>query len=292
MNVMRIVLGRKNQPDKAKGSTTEIRTMTAGIGSRFNPIEIWRRRELLWALTLREIQVRYTQSVLGIAWAVLQPLALMLMFTLIFSVLLKVPSEGVPYPVFSYSALTFWTFFSGSLTRAIPSLEANEGLIKKIYFPREFFPISSVLSAIFDLVIAFVIFLVIMLYYHTPFTLNMFYVVPLVVIQTIFTIGVCMFASAFNVYYRDVKYALPLIVQLWMYATPIIYPMSSIPERLWKFYLLNPMTGIIESYRSVLVKGSGPQLSYVGVAAGGAILLFVLGYFYFKRIEMSFADVI
>ena len=289
---MRIVFGKKDRPDVAKGSGRGTRVMTAGIGSQFNLGEIWRRRDLLWTLTLREIQIRYTQSVLGIAWAVLQPLALMLVFTLIFSVLLKVPSEGVPYPVFSYSALTFWTFFQGSLIRAIPSLEANEALIKKIYFPREFFPISSVLSSIFDLVIAFVIFLVIMLYYHTPFTLNMFYVVPLVVIQTIFTIGVCLFASAFDVYYRDVKYALPLIVQVWMYATPIIYPMSSIPERFWKFYLLNPMTGIIESYRAVLVKGVQPQLFYVGVAAAGAIVLFVLGYFYFKRIEMSFADVI
>ena len=144
----------------------------------------------------------------------------------------------------------------------------------------------------FDLMIAFVILLFIMLYYHTPFTLNMLYVVPLVVIQTIFTIGVCLFASALNVYYRDVKYALPLIVQLWMYATPIIYPMSSIPQRFSTFYLLNPMTGIIESYRNVLIKGSGPQLFYIGVAAAGAIFLFVLGYFYFKRIEMSFADVI
>jgi len=285
-------LRKKDKPGKASGSSTPTRVMAAGIGSQFNLSEIWRRRDLLWALTLREIQVRYTQSVLGIAWAVLQPLALMLVFTLIFSVLLKVPSEGVPYPVFSYSALTFWTFFSGSLTRAIPSLEVNEGLIKKIYFPREFFPISSVLSAIFDLVIAFVIFLVIMLYYHMPFTLNMFYVVPLVVIQTIFTIGVCLFASALNVYYRDVKYALPLVVQIWLYATPIIYPMSSIPERFWRFYLLNPMTGIIEGYRDVLAKGVHPPLYYVGVAAAGAVILFVLGYFYFKRIEMSFADVV
>lgn len=292
ISLMRIVLRKKDRPDPPQGSTPATRTMTRGIGSQFNLIDIWRRRELLWALTLREIQIRYTQSVIGIAWAVLQPLALMLMFTLIFSVLLKVPSEGVPYPVFSYSALTFWTFFSGSLTRAIPSVEANEGLIKKIYFPREFFPISCVLSAIFDLVIAFVIFLLIMAYYHTPFTLNMLYVVPLVVIQIIFTIGVCLFASALNVYYRDVKYALPLIVQLWMYVTPIIYPMSSIPQRFQRLYVLNPMTGIIESYRDVLVKGEGPQLFYVGVAAAGAILLFVLGYFYFKRIEMSFADVI
>jgi lipopolysaccharide transport system permease protein len=286
------MLGGKDQPDKAKGSSTATRVMTAGVGSQFNLGELWRRRELLWALTLREIQIRYTQSVLGIAWAVLQPLALMLMFTLIFSVLLKVPSEGVPYPVFSYSALTFWTFFQGSLTRAVPSLDVNQDMVKKIYFPREFFPISSVLAMIFDLVIAFAILLVIMLYYHTPFTLNMFYVVPLVVIQTILTVGVCLFASAWNVYYRDVKYALPLVVQVWMYATPIIYPMSSIPERFHRFYLVNPMTGIIESYRDVMVKGSPPQWSYVGIAAAGAIVLFLLVYLYFKRIEMSFADVV
>ena len=288
---MRVLLHKKGQRDIEKNSSKATRVMTAGIGAQFNLGEILRQREVLWALTLREIKVRYTQSVLGIGWAVLQPLAMMLVFTLIFAILLKVPSEGVPYPVFSYSALTFWTFFSGSLSRAIPSLETNEALIKKVYFPREFFPISSVLSAMFDLVIAFVIFLFIMVYYHTPFTLNMLYVVPLVLIQTIFTIGVCLFASALNVYYRDVKYALPLIVTLWMYVTPIIYPMSSIPQRFWRFYLLNPLTGIIESYRDVLVKGSGPNLFYVEMAAMGAVLLFVTGYFYFKRIEMSFADV-
>ena len=289
---MIVMSSKKDRPDIPKGSSAATRVMTAGVGSQLNLGDIWRRRELLRVLTLREIQIRYKQSLLGIAWAVLQPVALMLTFTLIFSVLLKVPSEGVAYPVFSYSALIFWTFFSGSLTRAIPSLEANEALIKKIYFPREFFPISSVLSAIFDLAIAFVILLAIMLYYHTPFTLNMLWVMPLVVIQTVFALGVCFFASALNVYYRDVKHALPLIVQLWMYATPVIYPMSLIPERLWRFYLLNPMTGLVESYRAVLVKGLQPQLLYVGVAAAGALLLFVLGYLYFKRIEMTFADVI
>ena len=266
--------------------------MTPGMGGQFNIGAIWRGRELLWVLTLREIQIRYRQSVLGIAWAVLQPLLMMLMFTVVFSVLLKVPSDGVPYPVFSYSALMFWTFFSGSLMRAIPSLEANEALMRKIYFPREFFPISSVLSALFDLVIAFAIFLGIMLYYHTPFTLNMLYVVPLVLIQTIFALGVCFFFSALNVYYRDVKHALGLLMQLWMYATPIIYPMSLIPEKFWRFYLLNPMTGLIESYRNVMVEGGPPQMLYIGVAAAGSIILFVLGYLYFKRIEMSFADVI
>jgi lipopolysaccharide transport system permease protein len=249
-------------------------------------------RELLYVLTVREIQIRYRQSVLGIAWAVLQPLALMLMFTLIFSVLLKVPSDGVPYPIFSYSALMFWIFFSGSLTRAIPSVEINAPLIRKIYFPRELFPISSVLAALFDLLIATVIFLGLMFYFHVPFTVNMLYVVPILVIQTIFIMGICFFASALNVYYRDVKYALPLFIQLWMYATPIIYPMSIVPERLLTFYLLNPMTGIIDGYRNVLIKGLPPDYFYLGVAAAGAVVLFVLGYLYFKRIEMTFADIV
>lgn len=254
--------------------------------------EFWRYRELLYVLTMREVRIRYKQSVLGIAWAVLQPLALMLMFTLVFSVLLKIPSEGVPYPIFSYSALLFWTFFSGSLTRAIPSLEDNAALIKKIYFPREFFPMSSVLAAVFDLLIAGVIFLGMMFYFHVSFTLNILYVIPLLLVQTIFTLGVCFIFSALNAYYRDVKYALPLVIQIWLYATPIIYPLSLVPERFRTYYMLNPMTGIIESYRNVLVKGIAPDEFYIGVAAAGAVFLLILGYLYFKRIEMTFADVL
>ncbi|MBM3156776.1 MAG: ABC transporter permease [Chloroflexi bacterium] len=254
--------------------------------------ELWNYRELLWVLTLRGLQIRYKQSILGIAWAVLQPLALMLMFTLVFSALLKVPSEGVPYPIFSYSALMFWTFFSNSLNSAIPSLEGNAALIKKIYFPREFFPISSILSAVFDLLIAAVIFLGMMFYYHVDFTVNILYVIPVLIIQTVFTMGICFIFSAMNAYYRDVKYALPLVIQLWLYATPIIYPLSLVPERFRTYYMLNPMTGIIESYRNVLVKGIAPDGFYMGVAAAGAVLLFVLGYWYFKRIEMTLADVV
>jgi len=254
--------------------------------------EAWRYRGLLYVLSRREIQIRYKQSVLGVAWAILQPLILMLLFTLIFSVLLKVPSEGVPYPIFSYSALLFWTFFSTSLNSAIPSLEANAGLIKKIYFPREFFPISSILAAMFDLAISAIILLGIMFYYHVHFTLNILYVIPLFMIQAIFIMGVCFILSALNAYYRDIRYALPLVVQLWMYVTPIIYPLSSIPARFQTYYALNPMTGIIESYRNVLIKGIGPEGIYIGVAAAGAVLLFIVGYIYFKRIEMTFADVL
>ncbi len=254
--------------------------------------ELWNYRELLWVLTLRSLQIRYKQSILGIAWAVLQPLALMLMFTLIFSVLLKVPSEGVPYPIFAYSALVFWVFFSSSLNNAIPSLELNADLIKKIYFPREFFPISSILAAVFDLLIAAVILLGMMFYFHVPFTLNILYVIPIIMVQIVFTMGVCFIFSALNAYYRDVKYALPLIIQLWLYATPIIYAISLVPERFRTYYMLNPMTGIIESYRNVLVKGTSPDLFYLGIAIAGSVFLFIVGYLYFKRIEMTLADVV
>jgi len=254
--------------------------------------ELFSYRELLYTLTAREIQIRYKQSVLGIAWAVLQPLTLMLMFTLIFSVLLKVPSDDLPYPIFAYSALLPWTFFSNSLTRAIPSLEANAALIKKIYFPREFFPLSSVGGAFVDFLIGVFILLGMMFYYHVSFTVNMLYVVPILLIQIIFTLGICFFASALNVYYRDIRYALPLLIQLWMYASPIIYPISMVPDHLKTFYLLNPMVGITDGYRNVLVKGLSPDFYYLGIAAAGSLILFALCYLYFKRIEMTFADVV
>jgi len=282
--------GKANQMRDRTVSGTVTRTASGWMPAKLS--EVWRYRGLLYVLSLREIQIRYKQSVLGVAWAVLQPLILMLIFTLIFSVLLKVPSEGVPYPIFSYAALLFWTFFSTSLSNAIPSLETNAQLIKKIYFPREFFPISSIFAAVFDLVIAAIIFLGMMFYYHVHFTLNILYVIPLLMIQTIFTMGVCFIFSALNAYYRDIKYALPLIIQLWMYVTPIIYPITLIPERFKTYYLLNPMAGIIESYRNILVKGIGPEGLYLGVAAAGAVFLFIVGYLYFKRIEMTFADVI
>ena len=255
--------------------------------------ELAKHRELLYVLTLREIQIRYKQSVLGIAWAILQPLALMLMFTLIFSRLLGVSTDGYPAPIFYYSALVPWTFFSGSLNRAIPSLELNAPLIKKIYFPRELFPLSSVLAAFVDFLIALAILAGMMLYFHTPFTANILFLVPVVLIQIVFTFAICLFASAINVYYRDVKHALPLLIQLWMYASPIVYPVSQIPEGLkLAYFILNPIAGIIVSYRSTLVQGMAPSYPYVATAAAGSLFLFAVCYYLFKRVEMDFADVV
>jgi lipopolysaccharide transport system permease protein len=251
-------------------------------------------RELLWVLTLREIQIRYKQSVLGIIWAVLQPLGMALAFTLIFSLLLKVDTGETPYILFSYSGVILWTLFSNSLTRAIPSLEANSSLIRKIYLPREFFPMSSVLGAFFDFLISVVIFVGLMIYYRNfvHLTPNVLYVIPILLIQMIFTFGLCFFASAVDVYYRDVKHALPFLIQVWMFVTPIMYPVDRIPDRFQLYYFLNPMSGIVVNFRRVAIDGLSPSFNYLGIAAAGAILLFIVGYWYFKRVEMEFADVV
>lgn len=254
--------------------------------------ELFLYRELLYSITLREIKIRYKQSVLGAAWAVIQPLSMMVIFTVIFSLFARIPSDGIPYPIFSYTALLPWTFFATSLSFAIPSVVSNASLVTKVYFPREIFPIASVLAAGVDFAIASVIFVVMMLLYRVSLTWNLLYVFPLVSLQTVLALGVSFWASAINVRYRDIKYALPFVVQLWMYATPIVYPVSMVPERYRLIYMLNPMAGIIDGYRRVTLQGIPPQFTYVGLAALVAIALFVFAYAYFKRQEMTFADVI
>jgi len=254
--------------------------------------ELTRYRELLYRLTLREIKVRYKQSLIGIAWAVLQPLLMMLIFTLVFSVLMTMPTDDIPYPIFSYCALLPWTFFATSLNSASQSVVSNAPLIKKIYFPRELFPISSILSAFVDFAIAGMIFLGMMFFYKIPLTTSLSFFPVIFVIQIVFTLGVSFFLSAINVYYRDIRYAVPLGIHIWMYASPIIYPVSLVPERFRTAYMLNPMAGIIDSYRDVFIKGVAPDFYYLGIAAIASATLFFLCYLYFKRIEMTFADVI
>lgn len=254
--------------------------------------ELIRYRGLLYALTVREVKVRYKQSLLGIGWAILQPLVLMLIFTLIFSMLTTMPSDNIPYPIFSYSALLPWTFFATSINFTSQSIVNNAALIKKIYFPRELFPISGILAAFVDFAIAAMIFLGMMFFYKVPFTTNLLFFPAIFLIQIIFTLGVSFFLSAINVYYRDIRYAVPLGVQIWMYASPIIYPISLIPERLRTLYMLNPMASIIDSYRNVFIKGIAPDFYYLDIAALVSLILFFLCYIYFKRIEMTFADVI
>jgi lipopolysaccharide transport system permease protein len=253
---------------------------------------LYRHRELLWIWTLREIKVRYKQSVLGIAWAVLQPLALMLVFTTVFSVLVKIPTDDVPYPVFSYTALLAWTFFATAVSFAIPTLVNNLNLVTKVYFPREILPIASVGAAFVDFLVAGGLLVVVLVYYQIPFEVTLLWVPLLVGVQVLLTLGVVLPASALNVFYRDIRFVVPLAIQLWLYATPVIYPVSLVPAPVRPLYILNPMVGLIDSYRRVIVQGLPPVPEYLAISTVVSLVLAVAGYTYFKRSEASFADLI
>lgn len=255
--------------------------------------ELLRHRELLWLVTQREIKVRYKQSSLGALWAILQPLSLMLVLTVFYSRFVRMPSDGLPYPLFSYAALLPWTFFSTSLSFAIPSLIQNSHIITKIYFPREIVPLASVLTAFLDFLVASLIFVGLLIYYGISPTWNLFYVFPLLAVQIAFTVGICLLLSAFTVLYRDVRHTLPLVIQIWMFGTPILYSASVVPESLRGWYFsLNPMAAIIDGYRRAVLQGMAPQMGYLGLGAIVSVVLVWLGYKYFKHLEREFADLV
>ena len=253
---------------------------------------LYEYRELLWMWTLRTIKVRYKQSLLGTAWAILQPLSMMLIFTAVFSFFIKVPTEGIPYPVFSYTALLPWTFFATSITFGVPSLVNNMNLVTKVYFPREIIPIAAVAASFVDFLVASTAFLGMMALFRVPLFSTVVLIPAILIIQGLLALGVNLFASAINVFYRDVRFVVPLGIQLWMYVTPIIYPVTLVPKRLRILYMLNPMAGIIEGYRQVILRGQWPDFRYLGLAALVSAAVFVLGYRVFKRLEMDFADII
>ncbi|MBL8058556.1 MAG: ABC transporter permease [Anaerolineales bacterium] len=253
---------------------------------------LYQHRELMWAWMLRDIRVRYKQSLLGAAWAVLQPLSIMAVFSVIFGYIVPVPTDGTPYPVFSYTALLPWTFFSTAISFAVPSLVNNMSLVTKVYMPREIFPLAAVAGSFVDFLVAAVVYAGLMLAYRMPVTVTLIAVPALLLIQVLLTLGVVLFAAALNVFYRDVRFLVPLGLQLWMYATPIIYPVSVVPAWLRPLYMLNPMTGLIEAYRAVALYGTWPDWASLAPAAGLSVLLFVFGYVYFKTVEWQFADII
>ena len=249
-------------------------------------------RELLLMWTLREIKVRYKQSFLGAAWALLQPLALMVAFTIVFSVLVKLPSDDVPYPVFSYTSLVVWMFFATSLSFAIPTLVNNMNLVTKIYFPREILPLASIGAAFVDFLVASVVLVGLLVWFHTPVTLALLWLPVLLGIQFLLILGIVLPAAALNVVYRDIRFIVPVAVQLWLYATPIIYPVSVVPEAFRTLYLLNPMAGLVDSYRQVLLHGTAPALEPLALSFCVSLALALAGYAYFKRSESMFADLI
>lgn len=254
--------------------------------------ELWRYRELIYFLTWRDIKVRYKQAVLGIAWAVLQPLLTMLIFTVIFGVLLKTPSQGLPYPLFALSALLPWQLFATALQRASISLVGNANLITKIYFPRLAIPLSSVMAALVDFGVSFVVLLGVMAYYGLWPGWNILWLVPITLLTLFTALAVGLWLSALNVQYRDVQHMVPFIIQVWMYASPIVYPIETIPEGLWRsLYGLNPMVGVIQGFRWALLGGTPPDITML-ISSGMVLVLLISGLFYFRRMEKTFADVV
>lgn len=253
--------------------------------------ELWHYRDLLYFLTWREISIRYKQTVLGFAWAILQPLLTMLVFTVFLGRLAKVPSDGVPYPVFSYLGLLPWTYFANAVTRSGSSLVSNANLLSKVYFPRLLIPLSGTLSALVDLVVAFAILIVLMLAYSVPIRPSLLLVIPLTVLTSFAATGVGMWLSALNVQYRDVQHAVPFLIQLWMFATPVVYPSSVVPERWRLLFAMNPMAGIIDAYRACAL-GRPIQWGTLGISLVVIAVITTIGTWQFRRMERSFADIV
>jgi lipopolysaccharide transport system permease protein len=248
-------------------------------------------RELIVNFALREIKAKYKQALLGVTWAIIQPVVLMGMMTVVFSYVARVPSEGIPYPLFLFAALLPWQFFAGTLSRGTGSLTNQSGLITKIYFPRESLVLASLAAAFVDFVIATLVFVALLGYYGVAPTLTWLWVIPILAVQLALSLGLMLFLAPLNTIYRDVGQAMPLFIQVWMYATPIMYPASLVPASIRPYYLLNPMAAIIESYRSAMLRNQMPDLPILAWAAFLAALLLFGGYYYFTRLESGIADV-
>lgn len=267
-----------------------IQPVTGWVAISFQ--ELWDYRELIYFLTWRDIKVRYKQTVLGASWAILQPFITMVIFSLFFGKLAKMPSDGIPYPIFSYAALVPWTFFANGVSKASTSLVGGSGLLKKVYFPRLAMPISGVSGGVLDFVLAFIVLLAMMLYYNILPTINILWLPLLLILAYITSLGVSLWLSALNVQFRDIRYIVPFIIQAWMFATPVVYPASLITDPFWKIvYSLNPMVGVIEGFRwALLDTDSEPSLMIIASSLI-AILILVGGTIQFRRLEKTFADV-
>jgi lipopolysaccharide transport system permease protein len=256
-----------------------------------NVRELWTYRELLYFLTWRDVKVRYKQTALGAAWAILQPFLTMVVFSIFFGRLLNVKSEGVPYPVFAYTALVPWQLFANAVTQGGGSLVSNQQLLTKVYFPRLLIPISATLGNLVDFAFAFAVLIGLMLYYGIALTAGVLLTPLLVLLAAVTALGVGLWLSALNVKYRDVRYVIPFLVQLWLFASPVAYSASIVPSAWRPVYDLNPMAGVVEGFRWALL-GTGHLDPLVGVSALGSLSLLVSGLVYFRRTERTFADIV
>lgn len=253
--------------------------------------DLWAYRELLYFLTWREIKVRYKQTILGFAWAIIQPLFMMIVFTLFFGTLAKVPSEGIPYPLFNYAALLPWILFAEGISRSSNSLVGSVNLVQKVYFPRLIMPFSGILSPIVDFAIAFVILIGMMFYFSYAPTIYILWLPAFILLALMTALGVGLWLSAVNVKYRDVRYVIPFLIQLWLFASPVVYSSNLLPERFQIIYGINPMSGVIEGFRWALL-GTEPPNALIGVSVGIVVVILISGAYYFRRSEKTFADVI
>lgn len=254
--------------------------------------EVWQYRELLYFLTWRDVKVRYKQTAIGAAWAVLQPFMTMVVFSIIFGRLAGVPSDGVPYPVFTYAALLPWTFFASALTQSGTSLVNNANLVSKVYFPRLVIPVAAVLAGAVDFAVAFVVLLGLMLFYGIVPGVAVLAVPLFLLLAFMVALGVGLWLSALDVKYRDVRYTIPFLTQFWLFATPVAYPSSLIPEQWRLLYGLNPMVGVVEGFRWALLGQQAASGDLILVSIIVVVALFVGGLFFFRRVERDFADVV
>lgn len=260
---------------------------------RWTPLQLrdlWDYRELLYFLVWRDVKVRYKQTVLGAAWAIIQPVFTMVVFSVFFGRLGKIPSDGIPYPIFAFAALVPWTLFAHALSQASNSLVGNATLIKKVYFPRLVVPLASVLSGIVDFILAFAVLLLLMMWYGVGLTLKLFWVPLFVLLAVTTALAVALWLSALNVEYRDVRHAVPFLTQFWLFATPVAYPSSLLSEPWRTIYGLNPMVGVVEGFRWALLNAGTAPGPMMTISALASLILLVGGAYYFRRLERTFAD--
>jgi lipopolysaccharide transport system permease protein len=254
--------------------------------------ELWRYRELVYFLAWRDVKIRYKQAALGAAWALLQPLLTMMVFTFFFGRLAGIASDGIPYPLFSYSALVVWTYFAAVLGQGGQSLVANSNLITKVYFPRVALPASTAISGLPDLAVGLGFLGILMVYYGVQLSWSLLLAPVFLMALMLFTLGTSMLLASMNVWYRDIKYAVPFIIQLWLFVTPVIYPTTMLPEHLQGLMALNPLAGIVEGFRVCVVGGRPPNPTLTAVSLTMSVVVFVVGLVYFRNTERAFADII